>query len=144
MHPAHNMPHLVKADLDKIVHNITIELSNAGLLPVTAAEGPAKDFTNELPSAVETTQRYTTRSCRCVVKNQPYNNYAPRTQFLRLGKVRVHRSAFGVVKEWRLDVLGGDSRIIHATTATEIKINTREHTINPDLTTDSKVEVAIW
>ncbi len=73
--------------------------------------------------------------------NQPYNNYARRTQFLKLGEVWVHRSALGAAEERELDVLGGDIRILYVTTTTEIKINTTEHTIDPELTVDSKDKV---
>jgi hypothetical protein len=56
----------------------------------------------------------------------------------------MHRSALGAAKEWELHTLGGDTRIMHATTAREIKIDAMEHTVDSELTPDSKEEVAIW
>jgi hypothetical protein len=64
--------------------------------------------------------------------------------FLQFGEIRAHRSAHIAVKEQELYVLGRNTRVMHATTAAEIDINTTEHATNQELTTDSKQEIAVW
>ncbi len=76
--------------------------------------------------------------------NQPYDSYMPRTQFLQPDKVWAHRSALGVVKERESHMLGGDTRIMHATTTRGIENDAMQPTVYPELNTDSKEEVAIW
>ncbi len=41
-------------------------------------------------------------------------------------------------------MLGGDTRIMDATTEREIEIDATERTVDSELTTDSKEEVTVW
>jgi hypothetical protein len=85
---------VVEADEDKIVYKITFDLPNAGL----SGEGQSQlqvplgnnwDDTTIAPIVpVDTdgpevpSQRYPTRSCRSAVRNQPYDQFAPRVAIL--------------------------------------------------------------
>jgi hypothetical protein len=56
MHPAIDGPHLIKAELDKIVYNITIELHNARLLPTVDPEVLNRNVPNEPLKDIDPTQ----------------------------------------------------------------------------------------
>jgi hypothetical protein len=93
---------LVEADDDEIIYEITFDLPDAGLVPPGPPDllplGDNHDDTAEpavIPQDIEEGRRYPQRARRSVIGNQPYDTYAPRTTFLQLGTVRVHR-AYGV------------------------------------------------
>ncbi len=77
-----------------------------------------------------------------MVRHQPYNSHAPRTTFLQLGEVRVHRSELdtkefaGMTKEERILV----------TTYTEMKeeVDKMKHIMDPNLRTDPENEMKVW
>ncbi len=89
---------LIEADLDEIMYEIIVELTDAGLLPGLVPNAPNEPI-NPPPNNDTSPQRYPTRSCRSVVGNHTYGTYAPRTQFLQLGEVQAHRSALSVAQE---------------------------------------------
>ncbi len=93
---------VVEADEDKIVYEITFDLPDAGL----PGEGQSQlqvplgndwDNTTIAPIVLVDTdapeahsQCYPTQSCRSAVRNQPYEQFAPRVAFLQLGTARAH------------------------------------------------------
>ena len=75
--------------------------------------------------------------------NQPYNTYAPRMQFLQLGEVRAHGSALAAMtNETKTTPSKGEQ--LHATTSTIAEIDSTEHAIDAELTTNSEDEMAVW
>jgi hypothetical protein len=92
--------------------------------------------------AVTLNWRYPLRSHRSAVGHQPYDTYAPQTTFLQMGEVRAHRSVLdatqyvGLTREER----------IHVTTWLDTApcIDDTEHTVDPELVTDSEDEMKVW
>ncbi len=92
---------LIDANEDKIIHNLTFDLPDAGLAPPIAPDGVAvvphnaPDAHAFEPNPAEDTEPATERrcllqSCRSAIGHQPYDEYAPRTAFLQLGETRGH------------------------------------------------------
>jgi hypothetical protein len=151
-------PALVEANEDKIVYKITFNLPDAGLAggnvvpddtpPPPPAQASIIGMANETveistnTDAIMTNRCYPLRSRRSAVRHQPYNTYAPQTTFLQLGEVHAHRSALnatqyvGMTREER----------IHATTWSDTAppINDIEHTVDPELVTDSEDKIKVW
>jgi hypothetical protein len=136
-----NGPSLIEANKDKIVYKITFDMPDKGIiLPydnmVELLDAATADVSAE-------TSCYTTRSCRSVVGNQPYNAYAPCIQILQLGEVQAHRSALTAINEQKLhsgEIVGGK---MHMTTAT-IEINHVEHVVDKELARMPKYKIAVW
>ncbi len=100
--------HMVEADDDKIIYQITFDLLDAGLdggnvvpndAPAPHPNGgdPIFDMANETVE-VMTNRHYPDQSRRSVVGHQPYDTYAPRMSFLQMGEVHAHRSVLDATK----------------------------------------------
>ena len=150
--PQQDSPCLIEADPGKIVYEIVMELPDVGLLPGLVPNAP-----NKVPGALDkpidpppnndtTPQRYPARSHRSVVGNQPYDTYAPRTQFLQLGEVRAHRSALLAAQEQREQrELPNSNRaeLMHTAMSSDLDVDDTVHDIDPELHTTSKDEIAV-
>ncbi len=96
-------PAVVEADDDNIVYKITFDLPNAGLPGEGQSQlqvplGNNRDDTTIAPIVPVDTdapeaplQCYLARSRRSAIRNQPYDQFAPRVAFLQLGTARAHR-----------------------------------------------------
>ena len=130
------------------MYAIVVELPDAGLLPGLVPDVPDEVVAIDPPPDIDTTpRRYPTRSRRSVVGNQPYDTYAPRTQFLQLGEVRAHRSALSTAQEQReQQELPNSNReeLVHATMSSDLNVDDTVHQIDPELHTTSEDEIAVW
>jgi hypothetical protein len=150
---AQNGPRIVEAEPDEIMYDITFNLPDAGLIsgaipPVSDTEpaaGPALPLPPDPATAVpdNNSQQYPAQSCRSVVGNQPYNTYAPRMQFLQLGEVRAHMSALAAMTNGT-KTMPSKGEQLHRTTSTIAEIDSPEHAIDAELTTESEDEMAVW
>ena len=110
--PAQNGPRIIESQApDEIVYDIIFDLPDAGLIPGAIppnfdaeptedpAPAPPPGPVTMVPddNSDDNPRRYTARSRRSVVGNQPYDTYAPRIQFLQLGEVRAHRSVLAAM-----------------------------------------------
>ena len=93
---------------------------------------------------VTSPRQYPTQSCRIVVDNQPYGNYAPRMQFLQLGKVQAHRNALVAAKEQGLHLIGVNMALMHATTTSDLNVDDAVHQVDLELGMTSKHKMAVW
>jgi hypothetical protein len=89
---------IVEADDNEIVYEITFDLPDAGL-PAADSKGAQladnRDDTINIPIVPDNKgvrQHYPTQTHRSAVGNQPYDTYAPRMAFLKLGMTQAHRS----------------------------------------------------
>ena len=123
---ANNMPPgpaVTEANEDKLVYELTFDLPDAGLAPLIAnpdvllGEDRTDDVAVVIPNDTDTAsggRRYPSRARRSAIGNQPYDTYAPRTTFLQLGTVRVHRS---VLEANRLARMMTEERLLATMTA---------------------------
>jgi hypothetical protein len=131
------------------VYDITFDLPDAGLMPGTIppvsdakpATGAAPPHAPEVPD--KNSRRYPARSCRSVVGNQSYDTYAPRMQFLQLGEVRTHRSALTAMANGT-KTTPSKAEQLHTTTSTIAEIDSTEHAVDAELTTESEDKMAVW
>ena len=75
--------------------------------------------------------------------NQPYNTYTPRMQFVQLGEVRAHRSVLAAITN-ETKTTPSKGKQLYATTSTIAEIDSTEHAIDAELTTNSEDEMAVW
>ena len=116
---------MLDAEDDELVYEITFDLPDAGLAPtdgnfaIILCEDRNDNTAVVIAEDTEDTptdgRSYPTRACRSAVGNQPYDAYAPRTTFLQLGTVRVHRS---VLEANRLARMTKEEQLLATTTAT--------------------------
>ncbi len=97
-----HQPAVVEVDEDKIVYKITFDLPDAGLPGESQSQlqvplgndwddttiAPIVPVDTDAPEAPS--QCYPTRSCRSAIRNQPYDQFAPRVAFLQLGTAQAH------------------------------------------------------
>jgi hypothetical protein len=142
-------PALVKADEDKIVYEITLDLLNAGLPTANAdLQVPLRDDRDDTAMAAIThnddeARRYLLRARRGVVGNQPYDSYAPQTTFLQLGTVGAHRS---VLEASQLAQMTKEEQLLAMTASMSLKemVDDVMHDIDRDLCMTSEDKMRVW
>jgi hypothetical protein len=88
-----------------------------------------------------TGRRYLTRTCRSAVGNQPYDTYAPRTMFLQLGTVQVHRS---VLEANRLARMTKEEQLLAMTNTTSKPfVDNVTHQVDKVMCTTSDKELGV-
>jgi hypothetical protein len=116
--------------------------------PPLAVEASILDMANKTAEiltdtdAVTTNQCYPLQSRRSAVGHQPYDTYAPRMTFLQLGEMHTHRSVLDATQYVRMT----REEWMHATTWLETAppVDDTEHTVDPELVTDSEDEMKVW
>jgi len=145
-------PPLVEADDDELVYEITCDIPDAGLLPADDDPGkPLGDKSDDtlvaaVPGADDEAEavgrHYPSRARRSVIGNQPYDVYAPRTTFLQLGTVRVHRS---VLEANRLARMTKEERLMATmmTTTSESFVDDTKHRVDREMCTRLEDELGV-
>ncbi len=144
-------PAIVEADQDKIMHEITFDLPDAGLAPgQNVVPASANEFGSKTHSSIASSHesleqwQYPQGSCRSVVGHEPYDSYAPQITFLQQREVRARRSVFHTMEFMQML----KEERMHATTSLQInsepKVNCTQPIMDPELVTGSKDKMKVW
>jgi hypothetical protein len=142
----------IEADQDKIMYEITFDLSDAGLAPgQNTIPAGADEFGSDARLSIESShhaspeqRQYPQRSHRSVVGHEPYDSYAPQIAFLQQGEIRARRSGLDAAELTRMS----KEERMHATTSSqmdlELEANCMQHIADPELMTKSEDKMKVW